>query len=367
MKLKLVSIAIASTFGLCTFAASAEDAYQGAWYVLPNVGVMHTDSDLKADKNNFAYGIRVGKEISENWDVQVGISNSQAHEDSATYSGGRYRQTMLGVDALYMFSREGLKPFLLAGLGYAHNGIHYDGAATNPNADGSQNSWMANVGAGLQYQFTESLGMQADIRQVFSRAKADGGLFGADKHETIGNTYLNFGVIFKFGVPAKVASAEVAEPVVTTSPPEKMAEPEKTPEAVPKAMPAIVAEPELAKVTLQSETLFSFDKSDIKAEGKKTLDTEVVEKMKANPRIELVLITGHADRIGSEQYNQALSERRAEAVQAYLLSQNIEASRMHTVGKGETEPVVECNGKKSKKVINCLQANRRVVIEIETR
>ncbi|MDR2195230.1 MAG: OmpA family protein, partial [Gallionellaceae bacterium] len=71
------------------------------------------------------------------------------------------------------------------------------------------------------------------------------------------------------------------------------------------------------------------------------------------------------DRIGSDSYNQKLSERRADSVKQYVASQGIDESRLHAVGKGETEPVVDCKGVYGKKAIECLQPNRRVVVEIE--
>jgi OOP family OmpA-OmpF porin len=348
----------------------ADEAYQGPWYVLPNVGIMHTDSDLKADDNNFSYGLRAGKEISENWDIQLGLTQSRADENSNRYSGGKYRQTLLGVDALYFFSRDKFRPFLLAGLGAAHNSIHYNGTVTNPDADGSDNTWMANVGLGAQYLFSENIGMQADIRQVYSRAKADGGLFGSDRHETVGNTYLNIGVVFRFGAPKQMAAAEPVKAVAPpqpSPPPVVVSKPEQQPEPAKQPEPAAVGpeEPAFDKVTLQSEVLFAFDKSILKPEGRKALDVEVVEKLKSNPQVELLLITGHTDRIGNDRYNQKLSERRAESVKAYLVSQGIEASRLHAVGKGETQPVVECSKPRSQSLIQCLQPNRRVVLEIE--
>jgi OOP family OmpA-OmpF porin len=78
-----------------------------------------------------------------------------------------------------------------------------------------------------------------------------------------------------------------------------------------------------------------------------------------------LLITGHTDRIGDANYNQKLSERRANQVKKYLVSQGIEENRLHAVGKGENEPVVDCKGVRGKKAIECLQPNRRVVVEIE--
>jgi OOP family OmpA-OmpF porin len=127
-------------------------------------------------------------------------------------------------------------------------------------------------------------------------------------------------------------------------------------------MPAPVA---FEKITLVSEVLFDFDKDVVKDTGKKILDTDVVEKMKAHPEVELLLISGHSDRIGKADYNLNLSERRANNVKQYLISQGIAESRLHAVGKGEAEPVVDCAGVHGKKAIDCLQPNRRVVVEIE--
>lgn len=123
--------------------------------------------------------------------------------------------------------------------------------------------------------------------------------------------------------------------------------------------------PSFERVTLSAETLFDFDKAVVRPEGKAKLD-EVVQKMKDFPQVEVVLVTGHTDRIGTDAYNQALSERRAAAVKNYLVSKGIDANRIETVGKGETEPVVECKGtKKTKALVACLQPNRRVVVEIK--
>lgn len=152
----------------------------------------------------------------------------------------------------------------------------------------------------------------------------------------------------------------------------KKAEPKK--EAPKAAAPAPVAGPEApaVKVSFKAETLFDFDKAVVRAEGKKELDDKVVASMKAHPEVELLLVTGHADRIGSDKYNQNLSERRAAAVKTYLASQGVAADRVKTVGKGESEPnadadtVNKCKGnKKTKKLIECLQPDRRVTVEPE--
>ena len=84
----------------------------------------------------------------------------------------------------------------------------------------------------------------------------------------------------------------------------------------------------------------------------------------------LVLVTGHTDRIGSQAYNQKLSERRANAVRDYLVSKGVARDKIETLGMGKTQPVpgVVCNQaypKERKALIECLAPNRRVEVEVK--
>ena len=165
-----------------------------------------------------------------------------------------------------------------------------------------------------------------------------------------------------------MATAECDPDLVAKAEPKKEAPKAAAPVVAPVAGPDAPA----VKVTFKAETLFDFDKAVVRAEGKKELDDKVVANMKAHPEVELLLVTGHADRIGSDKYNQKLSERRAAAVKNYLASQGVAANRVKAVGKGESEPnpdadtVNKCKGdKKTKKLIECLQPNRRVTVEPE--
>jgi len=338
MKNNLIGFAILTALSVASLTASAEEtAYQGSWYALPGISYNLTDSDLKADDGMGGF-LRAGKEISQNWDVQFG--GSYASVDGNT--NGKYKQTLIGVDALYMFSREKLRPFLLVGVGYANNKLDYAVAS------GTKDSLMGNVGAGVQYALTESIGLQADLRSVWSEANV-----GSDS-KTVGNTVLNIGAIFRFGSPAPVIDASAVKPVV--------AEPVvEAPAAVVLAKP--VCTPVVETITIQSEALFEFDRYTIKGKNSQVLD-DVAAKIKEHNDIEFILVTGHTDKIGSDPYNQKLSERRADAVKKYLASHGIKDVRIKSVGKGESEPVVDCAGVKgNKKVIECLAPNRRVVVD----
>ncbi len=361
MKKNLINLAVATTLGLAAFAASAEDMYRGAWYAVPGVSYMNTDSDLDANNGGGAF-IKLGKELSPSWDLQGGLGYNRASEDTGIAgASGRYKQTTLGLDALYMFSRDSFRPFLLAGLGAARNNVDYNNIATL--TDKSKTSWLANVGLGAQYLINDTFGLQADLRHQWTRsnAKAAGTTFDADG--TVGNTLLNLGGIFRFGAPAPmpvVAAAEPAPAAVVEPAPAPVVEPAPAPAPAPEA-----CKPNSETITVGAEKLFGFDKAALKAEGKAALD-EAAAKIKANPEIKAVVVTGHTDKIGSDAYNQKLSEKRAKQVADYLVAQGVDSALITATGKGESEPVVQCAGNKAtKKLISCLQPNRRVEIRAE--
>ncbi|CUB07853.1 MULTISPECIES: OmpA family protein [Tepidiphilus] len=137
--------------------------------------------------------------------------------------------------------------------------------------------------------------------------------------------------------------------------------------AAPVARPA--PKPAEQKVKLAADTLFDFDKATLRPEGKAKLDEIVSQLGKYN--VEVILAVGHTDRIGSDAYNQKLSERRADAVKKYLISKGVPANRVYTEGKGEKMPVTgdKCKNmgpenRRNKKLIDCLQPDRRVEIQV---
>ena len=164
----------------------------------------------------------------------------------------------------------------------------------------------------------------------------------------------------------KKAVAPVA-PAAPVSPPAAVAP--VAPAAAPVAPVAPVAPPAptVQKITLASKALFDFDKAILKPEGQAVLDREIVSRIKEVQKLELVLVTGHTDRLGSQQYNQKLSERRAAAVAAYLAAKGVAKDKIETLGMGKTQPVpgVVCEQKNRKALIVCLQPHRRVEVEVK--
>ena len=124
--------------------------------------------------------------------------------------------------------------------------------------------------------------------------------------------------------------------------------------AIAAAAPA-APKPAGAKVTLNADALFDFDKSALKPAAIASLDS-LAGKVKSLT-LEVIVAVGHTDSIGTEAYNQKLSIRRAEAVKKHLVNQGIEARRIYIEGKGESQPVADNKTNEGRAM------NRRVQIE----
>lgn len=110
------------------------------------------------------------------------------------------------------------------------------------------------------------------------------------------------------------------------------------------------------QVTFESGLLYDFDSDVVKPDARTNL-RELASSLGKYPDSDLIII-GHTDQVGSSEYNQRLSERRASAAARYLVSQGVSGSRVATRGLGETEPV-ESNETEAGRA-----ANRRVEVAI---
>lgn len=164
----------------------------------------------------------------------------------------------------------------------------------------------------------------------------------------------------------KPAPQPAPAPVVTPAPAPAEAKPAPAPAPVAKPQPAPAPKPAPAKpITLNATELFEFDKATLTPQARKLLDAEIVARAKDLASIRHVQVDGHADRLGSHPYNQRLSERRAEAVRAYLVSKGFDPREIETIGFGKTNPVKSCPGNMARKaLIECLSPNRRVVVQV---
>ncbi len=109
----------------------------------------------------------------------------------------------------------------------------------------------------------------------------------------------------------------------------------------PVAVKPVEPAPQSEVITLSDagNVLFDFDKSDLTPAAKAQLDT-LMDKLR-NADVVSIKVIGHTDSKGSDAYNQALSERRASSVAAYLLSQGLAPNKLTSEGRGESEPVAD--------------------------
>ena len=111
-----------------------------------------------------------------------------------------------------------------------------------------------------------------------------------------------------------------------------------------------------SKITLQADTLYDFDKATLKAEGMATLDKIARDLSKI--KLEVIIAVGNTDSVGTDAYNMALGQRRAQSVKAYLVSKGVDGSRIYTESKGKSNPVA------SNATAEGRAKNRRTDIEV---
>jgi len=167
-----------------------------------------------------------------------------------------------------------------------------------------------------------------------------------------------------------MAIAECDPDLVKKPAPMPLPAPVAAPAPPPKPVAAPAPPPTAPKVvTIGATELFDFNKAVLKPSAKTEIDQKVIEKLASAGKINLILVGGHTDRLGAAAYNQKLSEKRADAVKAYLVTKGLDGNKIETLGFGKTTPaqgVPKCDDKLPRaKLIACLEPHRRVTIEIQ--
>ena len=251
-----------------------------------------------------------------------------------------------------------LSAFGRAGVNYADARDSFSGTGAvnviNPNPTKREANYK--LGFGGQYQLTESLGMRLEAERYRI-------------NDAVGNhgdvDLVSVALVYRFGGKTPAAAPRAVAPAVVAEAPRAVAvtPPSPSPPPPPPAAPA----PRPTVTFFSADSLFDFGPAILKPAGQQAID-----KFAADVRggsFDVIKVTGHTDRIGSNDYNMKLSARRAEAVKTHLVqSAAIPSDKIVTKGVGESNPVTkpdECLGKKAtKKLIACLQPDRRVEVEV---
>ncbi|RAU20171.1 hypothetical protein CU669_19755 [Paramagnetospirillum kuznetsovii] len=209
-------------------------------------------------------------------------------------------------------------PFVGLGIGGAYLD---DGTVKQSGANaykGSDYQFAYQGFAGVGYDVTSNVELKGQYRYFSTldyetKASANNAKLTSEYHDHA----VLLGVVYKFNAPA-VAPAPAPVPVAAPAP-----------APAPKAMPMV------AKNYI---VFFDFDKSVVTPEASRVIQqAAAAAKSNGSARIDL---TGHTDLSGSSKYNQALSQKRADAVKAQLIAQGVPAGQIVTVAKGKTSPMV---------------------------
>ncbi|WP_410505629.1 OmpA family protein [Janthinobacterium sp.] len=296
-------------------------------------------------KHDTALKLYLGKQLNKNFALELGYFDlgkfgfDAVTVPRSTLNGtASFRGVNLDLLAQLPLS-ERFSVYGRLGMHYTQARDHFTGnrlyAVTNP--DPSERKLNPKAGLGLEYKFSEALAMRAEVERY-------------RVNDAVGNRgdvdLVSINLVYKLGRPASSAPAAYTPPPEPTPAPVLQTPAEAAPAPVP------VSE----KVNIAAEALFDFDKSTLKPEGKAALDALLAQLRGMNT--EVMITVGHTDSVGSAQYNQKLSIRRADAVKAYVVSKGLEASRVYTEGKGEAQPVADNKSAEGR------AKNRRVTIEV---
>jgi OmpA-OmpF porin, OOP family len=390
MKRKALCALIAlSLGGAAVTAAHAQDF--GNWYIAPRIGADFSDSKRDTDTSLWG-GIGAGVWVNPHLaiDFEYTINN-------ADFSGGSWRDghewesVGLGVSGRWFFGDEGAqwRPYIMVGLGALRHAA-YSGFLLN--AQGfNENGWdpMATAGAGIQYNLSERLAVRGEIAARYDHdnntennlAQALGYLGPngplTQRHSGFTDGIVSVGLVYNFGsTPAPPPPAPHAAPPPAADCHAMDSDhdgvndcDDKCPDTPAGTVVGPDGCPQKVVIDLRGVN-FKFDRPKT---GEHNIDPtlqlptadsiaildQAIDALKRYPEIKVEL-DGHTDSIGTDAYNQKLSERRAQIVYDYLTSHGIDASRITAVkGFGESQPI-DTNATKEGRA-----RNRRTELKVE--
>jgi OmpA-OmpF porin, OOP family len=323
-------------------------------YFIPSISSFDPDDRYGVNGTGAGLGLRFGKPISSKWDLQFGPAYGRQSKN-----GAKVEQLTLDVAGLYFLSRGEFSPFLLGGLGVERDKVSALGQS------GSKTSPMIEAGLGMQYAFSNRWMAQLDYRRVYGFLR-NNSTFPFSRSN---DNYVSLGLGYALGAPtvAPTPPPRVQMPIIPAPAPIAVAPPAPVPAPIvtqappPAPAPAPVSIPQVQRVTLSDTELFDFNSANLRMPQPK-LD-EMASVLASNPQIANVVVNGYTDRLGTNAYNQRLSQKRAEAVRSYLIGKGVAGNRVKAVGHGESNPVVQCSETNKPDLIRCLEPNRRVEID----
>lgn len=308
MKKTLLYAALAAMVAL-PIAASAAPREAGQWYISPKVGYGWSDADRLSD-NGLAVGLGLGYVFKDNWTFEGEVGYNKYDRNLGDGQPNEWKQLSFDGSVRYLIDMGVAHPYFGVAAGYGRNELD----RINLNDSGYQIGAIA----GFEWDLTDSGALRVEFGQKFSevdRVGFNGGFW--DTTVTVGFTHY-FG-----GTTAAPPAAPPPSPPVAPPP-------------APPAPPEAPVRPLPVSITLNGVN-FDFDKCTLRADAIAILD-EAVRVLNGNEiRVE---VAGHTDAVGTDQYNQKLSECRAKVVGDYLTGHGVSGAKISSVnGYGESRPI----------------------------
>ena len=342
---------------------------------LLGAGLATTNFDR--DNSDTAYKLFGGYQFHPNFAVEAGYFNLGSFGFTATTSppgtlNGRMWVQGLNLDLVGKLPlTDRWSATARIGAQYAHTRDRFrsTGVVGVQSPTASERDTSYKLGIGLQYEVSPSMFVRLDAERY--RVKD---AISNRRHVDL----VTVSLVFPFGrapspAPRTTLAPLYVAPVAATPAPAPVAPiavaAAPAPVVVVPAAPASAAPaaPARRSVRFSTDTLFAFDQSEVRPDGRVALDAFTRDLRGA--AFDVVIVEGHTDRLGSDAYNQNLSMRRAQAVRAYLVTNGgLDGARITATGRGESDPVTavgDCVGNKATaRLVSCLQPDRRVEVEV---
>jgi OOP family OmpA-OmpF porin len=331
----------------------------------PSLGL----SGVSSDGRDMGYRAFLGYQFNRQLGLELGVFDlgkfsTRATLDPSGQLDGRLRVQGGSLDLVGTVPLgDRLDLLLRGGAQYARTRSRYEGSgsAAGASGTGSERKLGYKFGAGLQLAISPSFLMRAEAEQY--RVPSP---LGSQMRVRV----YSLSAVFPLGRTASSSPAAATQPMVYRPMAEAPAPMEARPAPVVIVQappPAPMAPPPPRRVSFSAESLFAFDRWALQPAGEAALDQLAREL--AGTTFSVMVVEGHTDRLGSEAYNQTLSQQRAEVVKAYLVrSGGFEASKITTAGLGESQPVTQAEDCKASMPMvalrACLQPDRRVDVEV---
>ncbi len=340
MKRSLLALSIAA--GILSISQVSYAAVPGSFDLGIRGGWAHTNfSDNQVitddDDNGFGVGINFGYNFDEWFGIELGYNYfdgfSTKYKDGSKTADYSFHGPELAARFAFPLGDDGSDIYIRAG-----------GMVVIADNDdlGHDTKLSPLLGVGIKYAFTKSFSARLGYDyyfDVYDDDDGDNNYSGIDSD--IGFLYLGFNYTFGFSDSAPAPVEAQASPGTTT-------------------VSRLFA--------LDAGALFPFDGSNLTEQGAAAVDDVVAEVNANNVTNVTYTVTGYTDRLGSDEYNQKLSERRAEAVAQRLITSGVEEESIISVeGFGKADPVTgnSCDGLSRNELIKCLAPDRRVEIQVE--